>query len=361
MSTSITPDIMLAALKRWGLTPKFYKPDWKTHNRTAVQGWGPLYGFIVHNFASDGGDAGQLDYLYRGDPLPPPRGRNLPGPLSQFAITDDGQLWVIGWGTANHAGTVDTDTHNLIVKDAMPRDRDVEPNTSGSSTSGTVKGGPRYIGVEMTYGNKGPTAKQLATCKRLAAAMAEMLGGTGGSVAGHRECTTTRSDPQGIPSMGAFRKDVDALLKAGPGASASSATPSKPAGPVLQAPKPTVCTVALSTKRILAGAKVTVTAAVTPVVPGRFIFEWSYPGKNSWSAFGGEQSVTNGRASVVSTPGADIVYRAKFYPSVKGYAADWAPNVPLSVITAADVEALEDKVAELSARLAGTAGVDPSA
>lgn len=353
MATSITPAIMLAALKRWGITPKFYRPDWQTHNRTAVQGWGPLYGFIVHNFASDISDDSSLAYLYNGDAA-----RNLPGPLSQFAITDDGQVWVIGWGTANHAGTVDTDTHNLIVKDAMPRDRDVKPNTSGASTSGTVKGGPRYIGVEMTYGAKGPTAKQRAACVRLAAAMAEMLGGTGGSVAGHRECTTTRSDPQFIP-MGPFRKEVDALIKAGPSGVASSGTATKPAAPA--AAKPTTCTVSLSTKRILAGQTLTVAATVTPAVPGRFIFEWSYPGRNEWRTWGPEQKTTNGRASVKSNPGADIVYRCRFYPSTAEYAADWSPNVPLSVVTAADVEALEDKIAELEARIAGTAGTDPSA
>ena len=218
VATSITPAIMLAALKKFGITPKFYRPDWATHNRTDVQGWGPLYGFLVHNFASDISDASSLDYLDRGDDA-----RNLPGPLSQFAIADDGQVWIMGWGAANHAGTVDSDTHALIVKDAMPRDRDVKPNTSGSSTSGTVKGGPRYVGVEMLYGNKGPTRAQRASCVRLAAAMADMLGGTGGSVAGHRECTTTRSDPQFMP-MGPFRREVDALIKKTNGGAAPAPT-----------------------------------------------------------------------------------------------------------------------------------------
>jgi hypothetical protein len=180
-------------------------------------------------------------------------------------------------------------------------------------------------------------------------------------VVGHRECTTTRSDPQAI-TMGPFRKEVDALLQAGPAKASSGTTTPVPAGPVLPTLKPTTCTVTLSTKRILAGAKVTVTAAVSPVVPGTFRFEWSYPGKNTWSAFGGDKRVSNGRASVISTPGADIVYRAKFYPDdTKHYGADWAPNVPLSVITAADVEALEDKVSQLQAMLAGTAGTDPTA
>lgn len=213
MATSITADDMLAALKKWGITPKFYASDWRTHNRNAVQGWGELYGFVVHNFASDISDSSSLAYLYNGDSA-----RSLPGPLSQFAITDDGQVWIIGWGTANHCKSVDRDLHALVLKDAAPLDRDFVPDSSDASNGGTDSN-PHYIGVEMTYG-KAATAAQRATCVRLAAAMVDMLGGptkgySGGSVIGHREATTTRSDPTGVP-MWQFRRDVNALLTAGP-------------------------------------------------------------------------------------------------------------------------------------------------
>lgn len=56
-----------------------------------MQGWGPLYGCLVcHNFSSDGADEGSLAFLYNEH-----LSRGMPGPLSQFAITDDGAAWVI--------------------------------------------------------------------------------------------------------------------------------------------------------------------------------------------------------------------------------------------------------------------------
>jgi hypothetical protein len=202
---------MLAALAKWGITPKFYKPDWRDHNRNAVQGWGPIYGFVVHNFGSDTSDPNSLAYLYNGD-----LARGMPGPLSQFSITDDGQVWVIGWGTANHCGFMDKDLHALVLKDSAPLDRDFRPDSSDATGGGIGKVNPYYIGVEMTYG-AAPTDAQRKSVVLLGAALMDALGPgyTGGSCVGHRECTTARSDPTGVP-MWQYRRDVNALLKAGP-------------------------------------------------------------------------------------------------------------------------------------------------
>lgn len=231
MATSITADDMLDALKKWGITPRFYRSDWRSHNRNAAQGWGPLRGFILHNFGSDGSDSGSLSYLDRGD-----NARGLPGPLCQFAITDDGQVWVMGWGAANHAGPGDKRTDDLIRRDAMPLDRDIVPTTTMSSPSSQLATlGAHYMGVEMTYG-KAPTAAQRVSVTRLGAALMDMLGGpadgySGGSICGHRETTRTRSDPVGIP-MGPYRRDVNALLAAGTTTTKPPATkPTTPAPP----------------------------------------------------------------------------------------------------------------------------------
>jgi hypothetical protein len=207
---------MLAALAKWGITPKFHRPDWRTYNRNAAQGWGPLYGFVVHCFGSDGGDSGSLDYLRTGDPLPPPQGRGLPGPLSQFAITDDGQVWLIAWGTANHMGSIDPRLHALVLKDAAPMSSDFRPNVNFGSPGAMHNVNDNYLGVEMTYG-KAPTAAQRKSVALLGAALMDALGTgyTAGSVIGHREATTDRSDPTGIP-MWQLRREIDALLKAGP-------------------------------------------------------------------------------------------------------------------------------------------------
>ncbi|MER7070981.1 N-acetylmuramoyl-L-alanine amidase [Terrabacter sp. NPDC000476] len=221
MATALTADAMLAALAKWGIEPRFYKSDWRTHHRTAQQGFGPINGFVVHNFGSDTSDPNSLAYLYNGD-----LARGMPGPLSQFSITDDGTVWIIGWGTANHTGFLDKDLHALVLNDAAPLDKDFRPNASGSSGtgSGTNRPNVHYLGVEMTYGKK-PTAAQRRSVVLLGAALMDALGPgyTGGSVVGHREATSQRSDPVGIP-MWELRQEINALLKAGPGRAASGGT-----------------------------------------------------------------------------------------------------------------------------------------
>jgi len=225
VATALTEDAMLAALKKWGIAPKFQRPDWRTHDRDAAQGWGPIYGFVVHNFGSDGTDANALAYLYNGDTA-----RGMPGPLSQFAITDDGQVWVIGWGTANHTGSIGADLLDLVKRDAAPLDRDFKPSTTFSNRTGVLAVNKNFVGVEMTYG-KAPTAAQRKSLTLLGAALMDALGTgyTGGSVIGHRETDTQRSDPVGVP-MWQLRRDINALLKAGPsGRTATSADTLTPA------------------------------------------------------------------------------------------------------------------------------------
>jgi hypothetical protein len=216
---------MLAALAKWGIAPKFVRSDWRTHNRDAVQGFGPLYGLICHNFGSDVSDDNSLTYLYNGD-----TSRGMPGPLSQFAITDDGQVWVVGWGTANHTGSIGAPLLALVQKDQAPLDRDVVPTTTFSNKTGVLAVNDNFLGVEMTYG-KAPTDAQRASLVRLGAALMDALGTgyTGGSVVGHRECDSQRSDPVGVP-MWQLRKQINALLKAGPTGAAPAPAPVAPEG-----------------------------------------------------------------------------------------------------------------------------------
>lgn len=223
MATALTADAMLAALNKWGITPRFYRDDWRTHNRNAAQGFGPINGFVIHNFGSDASDPNSLAYLSRGD-----LARGMPGPLSQFAITDDGTVWVIGWGTANHTGSMSRALHALILKDAAPLGADYRPGVRAGD-AGSISGvNDNYLGVEMTYG-KAPTPAQRKSVTLLAAALMDALGAgyTGGSVIGHRECTVDRSDPVGIP-MWQLRRDINALLKSGPTGTAPTPAPAAP-------------------------------------------------------------------------------------------------------------------------------------
>ncbi|WP_343994181.1 N-acetylmuramoyl-L-alanine amidase [Terrabacter terrae] len=209
----LTEDAMLAALAKWDIVPKFYRPDWRDHDRDTAQGWGPIYGFICHNFGSDNRDPDAINYLYTGD-----NARGMPGPLSQLAIDDDGEVWVVGWGTANHTGSIGAGLLDMVKRDAAPLDRDVVPNTTFSNRTGVLAINKNFIGVEMTYG-KAPTQKQHASLIRLAAAVVDALGPgySGGSVVGHRECDSQRSDPVGIP-MHQLRNEINLALKAGPAA-----------------------------------------------------------------------------------------------------------------------------------------------
>ena len=217
--TTITAADMLASFDKWGVRYEAHRPDWATHNRNAVGDWGPIIGVLVHNFASNIADTSSDQYLWTGEPKPP---RSLPGPLSQLSIRDDGTVGLIGWGRANHGGKGESRVVAAVRLDAMPLDGEYRP-TSG----GTVDMNARFIGIEMLYGGNSATPEQRASIVLVCAALLDMLGPgyTGGSVAGHRESTNSRSDPQGF-QMGPLRAQISARLKAGP--PAKSTTPSKP-------------------------------------------------------------------------------------------------------------------------------------
>ena len=221
MTTNITLDMILANFEKRGVKYKFYKTkaDALTHNRNGAGvntnatpgGFGPLYGFVVHNFASDISDANSNNYLYIGD-----KARGMPGPLVQFSLDDEGCVWVIGWGAATHTGPGDKETVTKVKADQMPLSSDVTPD--GSVDSGAIN--PFFLGVEMLYGGKGPTTAQRTALIPFVAAVIEVLGTgySGGSVAMHREFSVQRSDPQFFKGFD-IRKAVNAQLskwKAGP-------------------------------------------------------------------------------------------------------------------------------------------------
>ena len=213
MSTAITLDMITEAWTKRGVKWRYYKTraDALTHNRNDAGnnasatpgGWGPIRGLFVHNFASDISDASSLDYLYRGDAA-----RELPGPLSQFGLTDEGVWVVLGWGAANHASAGDSKVEALARGDKMPLDRDCVPNPDNAKTLLA----PFYLGVEMLYGKAPTTAQRTALVKGTAAIM-DVLGDgyTGGSVVMHRETHATRSDPVGFKGY-EIRKAVNAQL-----------------------------------------------------------------------------------------------------------------------------------------------------
>lgn len=211
MSTSITMDMITANLTKRGVKWRYYKnrADALVHNRNGASnnanatpgGWGPIRGLFIHNFASDISDESSLAYLYRGDST-----RELPGPLSQFGLEDDGEWVIVGWGAANHASAGDSKVEAIARSDRMPLDRDLVPNAANTKTLIA----PFYLGVEMLYG-KAPSAAQRSSLIKGGAAIMEVLGYTGGSVVMHRETHNTRSDPVGFKGF-EIRRAIDEQL-----------------------------------------------------------------------------------------------------------------------------------------------------
>ena len=217
----------IASCKRWGLTV-IEHPGWQDRNRNGDgRAWGPINGFVVHNFASDIPDVSSNDYLLRGD-----NARGMPGPLSQLSLDDEGRVHLLGWGRANHVGTGHPDVLARVINDQMPLTGDVVPAARHNAVSITH----RFVGVEMLYG-KAPTAKQRTALPRLCAAFLEPMGWAATSVIGHREISIgkardgmfrpDRSDPVGF-DMGAVRRQVQVLLRTGPGSTLSVPSNPKP-------------------------------------------------------------------------------------------------------------------------------------
>lgn len=222
-TTPLSASEIVKALELWDIPYGFYAADWATHNRNAVGPWGPVNGFMVHNFASDISDTSSNAYLYRGDPLPVSQGgRALPGPLSQLSIDDLGKVWLIGWGRCNHGGKGWQPNFDRMLYETLPLTGDApKPGV------GTVDMNARTYAVEMLYG-AAPTTAQRVTVTRLGAAICHAHGWTAGSVIAHRESSSQRGDPAGF-DMGRLRTDVAATIATGP-----------PKPPVLPLPPPAV-------------------------------------------------------------------------------------------------------------------------
>ena len=204
MAVPMTATQLKAQLTKFGVRFKEYK-DWETHNRgQRGDGWGitkanktGVHGFLVHHTGSDGTD--QRELLYRGT-------TELPGPLSQFGLAQDGTVWLIGWGRCNHAGLGDPDVF-AAVKDESYGDY---PPTDNEAT---LDGNARFYGVEIWYsGSHGMTPAQYEALLRLAAAICDFHGWSAKSVIAHGEWQPGKWDPGYAPGkmmdMRAVRSDI---------------------------------------------------------------------------------------------------------------------------------------------------------
>lgn len=326
MATTITADEFLASLNKWGVDWKFYKDKaaWLALNRNAVQGFGPLRGVVAHNTAGTAQDS-MIDYLARGDSA-----RNLPGPLVQAGILKTGKVVLIGWGTANHSSAGDPKAEALARANALPLDREHTPTTTSADAS-AVPIAPHYLGFEMCHAAEGPTAVQYRQAVLFTCACLDVMGGPtqgygAGSVLMHRELTKNRSDPQGVPRDGKFRRDVAAALKAGP--------PGAVKPPTVPVSVVTSVVLDVTPDVIPFHYDHTLTAKVTPAAaPGTVQFQW-HNGDGKWRNFGQPVKVTAGVAKIPNRPGVavDHRYSAEFKSSSSAFKGSRSNTVTAFVV-----------------------------
>lgn len=328
MSTNITLDMITANFTKRGVKWRYFKTraDALAHNRNNASnninatpgGFGPLRGLFIHNFASDISDASSLNYLYNGD-----AGRQLPGPLSQFGLEDDGEWVIIGWGASNHASAGDSKVEATARLDKMPLDRDLEPSAANTKTLLA----PFYLGVEILYG-KAPTAAQRDSVAKGAAAIMEVFGKgyTGGSIVMHRETHATRSDPVGFKGY-EIRQAVNKYLQDW----------SKPVTPTQ---KPTDIVLTCNETVVYSRDPLTLTATLKSTkTAGKVRFQY-LQGGTTWTNIGTDVALdANGVAKITNNPWYDVTYRCIFLPTdTTNWAQDTSEQVSVKALRAVDVE-----------------------
>lgn len=206
MAEPMTPDEVVRALTHWRVP--FRRVDgWRTRNRNKVGPWGPVYGLVIHHTGDDADDKIDLNMIVRGR-------AGLPGPLAQFGCDDDGTIWLIGCGRANHAGGGDPRVLGAVIEESYGGYPPTSREHTGSS--GSTDGNDNFYGVETFYsGSKAPTAQARRSLVLLAAAICHHHGWSAKSVIGHKEWSDWKSDP-GHVDMRSFRKAVARRLREGP-------------------------------------------------------------------------------------------------------------------------------------------------
>lgn len=225
MAKPMTPSQRLAAFKAEGIK-LVEMPGWRDrcrcHDGSHERGerptgrpWGPVNGAMIHHTGSDTSNprsyaAGVLTNGYAG----------LPGPLCTDATAPDGTLYLIASGRANHAGGGDADDagdrnvlQSVIDEAAWLMQREAKPD---DGNIGGSDGNDNFYGNEAMYsGGHAPTAAQLDTMVRWAAAICRFHGWSARSVIGHREWSKDKPDP-GYVGMVDFRRRVQARLDTTP-------------------------------------------------------------------------------------------------------------------------------------------------
>lgn len=202
MSTPATPGQIEQAFRKWGV-PTVRQGDWANRRRDPAHGaWGPVHGIGLHHTGDDSPDSADVRVLTVGR-------SDLPGPLCNWGMRDDGTAVLIGGGRANHFGSGSSKTLQQVLGESygdylFPGADDTDGN--------------RYFyGQETMYSGGHPmTLAAYRSTVRAFAALCDFHGWSAKSCIGHKEWTRRKVDP-GSLDMARFRRDVQACLNAGPG------------------------------------------------------------------------------------------------------------------------------------------------
>lgn len=179
--------------------------DWSDHvarrgRDCARRGWS-AHGIAIHH----SGGPTSWQFVWDGK-------TGVPGPLYTVLIYPDGVAHLTGWRITNNVGSCDKTVRDRVLRAEMP--------TSG----GNVRpGADDYFAANsefygISYRGTAPNSAQRKTALLICAAIcsAHGPGWDGASVAGHKELTRRKPDPEG-ENMSDFRSDLNTLLKQGPG------------------------------------------------------------------------------------------------------------------------------------------------
>jgi hypothetical protein len=206
MSRPLTLDQLIAAYRKWHVPFKVYSG---ASTRGRPGGITDATGIVEHHTGGGSASASYLYFLFvTGRPS-----EGIPGPLCNEATDSGGTVHIGAVGRANHAGSGSSATRDAVRAESYNGySSELRPGPDA------INGNPIYYGNEWIYsGTRPPTIAQYRGAVLAAAARCDAHGWSALSAFAHREHSRRKSDPYGV-SMAQFRRDVRAVLKAGPGA-----------------------------------------------------------------------------------------------------------------------------------------------
>jgi hypothetical protein len=210
VAVPMTPAELRKALDKWDVKYREITGwDKLTSGRDDETGkpFGPVFGCITHHTGDDAPDSADRQIIINGR-------SDLPGPLAQFGLNDDGVVDLITFLRANHAGGGDPEVLEAVINESYGN---YPPKTQYHEGSpGATDGNDCFYGVETYYSGSHPmTSAQYESLTKLWAAICDHYGWSAKSVIGHKEWSNWKIDP-GKVDMNELRGDIQALLDKGP-------------------------------------------------------------------------------------------------------------------------------------------------